>query len=186
MPLKTLVKVGSLTHLSDARYCAGMGVNMLGFKVIAGEPDYLTPTSFQEIRGWITGPAIVAEVYGLRDPSLIADIIREYKPDYFELGTAELDILDSLPLPYILSLHEGETMPDVSRSPAYVMVRRATEYTNSGVKLIVDTNTPEEATDALEFPNVHGLAMKGGKEISPGLKDYDALASVLELLEEEG
>ena len=29
MPLKTFVKVGNITNLSDARYCAGMGVDML-------------------------------------------------------------------------------------------------------------------------------------------------------------
>ncbi len=31
MALKTIVKVGNITNLSDARYCAVMGVDMLGF-----------------------------------------------------------------------------------------------------------------------------------------------------------
>jgi phosphoribosylanthranilate isomerase len=34
MPLKTFVKVGCITNLSDARYCAGMGVDMLGFRAV--------------------------------------------------------------------------------------------------------------------------------------------------------
>ena len=31
--LKTQVKVSSITNLSDARYCAGMGVDLLGFPI---------------------------------------------------------------------------------------------------------------------------------------------------------
>lgn len=33
MALKTFVKISGVNNLSDARYCAGMGVNQLGFNI---------------------------------------------------------------------------------------------------------------------------------------------------------
>lgn len=186
MPLKTLVKVGALTHLSDARYCAGMGVNMLGFKVIPGEPDYISPPKFQEIRGWITGPQIVAELYGLRDPAPVSQIMQDYKPDYVEIGLAEIAIIPALPLPYILCLKDNEALPELATKPVYVLVTDPARYRDIDIPLLAATDSPEKANDALTLPNVKGIAMHGGAEISPGLKDYESLASVLEVLEDEG
>ena len=41
MSLQTFVKVGEITNLSDARYCAGMGVDLLGFNVVENTPGYV-------------------------------------------------------------------------------------------------------------------------------------------------
>ena len=41
--LKTLIKVSNINNLSDARYCAGMGVEMLGFSM-----DELSIEKFKE------------------------------------------------------------------------------------------------------------------------------------------
>jgi phosphoribosylanthranilate isomerase len=43
MALKCFVKVGNVTNLSDARYCAGMGVDLLGFPVDAAQPGPVAP-----------------------------------------------------------------------------------------------------------------------------------------------
>ena len=58
MSLKTFVKVGNITNLTDARYCAGMGVNQLGFNV---EDPNFTVEKFKEITGWLEGIEYVAE-----------------------------------------------------------------------------------------------------------------------------
>src|SRR5688500_2450084 len=89
MPLKTIVKVSHISNLSDARYCAGMGVDMLGFRVIPGIDHYLAPELYQDIRGWISGPKIIAELYGVTHPAQVEDVITTYAPDYFELSYAE-------------------------------------------------------------------------------------------------
>jgi phosphoribosylanthranilate isomerase len=86
MPLKTLVKVGCITNLSDARYCAGMGVDLLGFRVIAGSEHHIDHTLFQQIRGWLSGPKIVAECYGISEKTNITEIISQFAPDYIELN----------------------------------------------------------------------------------------------------
>ena len=86
MALKTLVKVGNISNLSDARYCAGMGVDMLGFRVISGQEHYVSPELFKEIRGWFSGPSVVAEAYGIRSGEDLPFIIQNYLPDFIELS----------------------------------------------------------------------------------------------------
>ena len=48
MALKTFVKISGVNNLSDARYCAGMGVNQLGFNIEDKHPNYTDPQSFKE------------------------------------------------------------------------------------------------------------------------------------------
>src|SRR5688572_33445133 len=114
MPLKTFVKVGCITNLSDARYCAGMGVDMLGFRVVEGQEDYIKPSQFQEIRGWISGPSVVAEVYGLKSPDDLAPILESFKPDYLEMSLQELSLFSTLPLPFVLAAHEHDSFANLN------------------------------------------------------------------------
>src|SRR5262245_4914546 len=105
MPLKTIVKVGNITNLSDARYCSGMGVEMLGFQAIESRPNHITPKLFQEIRRWIPGPKVVAEVYGLPQAGDLEAVLSQYAPDYVELSLPEYQQYQSaLRLPAIVSL----------------------------------------------------------------------------------
>src|SRR5262245_49771827 len=121
MPLKAFVKVGSITNLSDARYCAGMSVDMLGFRALEGQENYIKPSFFQEIRGWITGPLVVAEVYGLTQPDQLTRILENYKPDYLEMGVKELSLFETLPLPLILAVGEDDANKTFSVEPAYLV-----------------------------------------------------------------
>ena len=42
---------------------------------------------------------------------------------------------------------------------------------------------PENASSLAEIPGLAGLALDGGDEIKPGLRDFDQLGSILENLE---
>jgi len=183
MPLKTLVKVGSLTNLSDARYCAGMDVQMLGFQAIPELPGHITPARFQEIRGWVSGPSIVAEVHGLKSSSQLDAIIEGYKPDYLELGLAELPYAAHVSLPLIVRLYPGESLDTVLRA-AYALIE-LNDNRAFPVPSIVRVSTPEDAQAAYDAQGVSGIALQGGEELSPGLKTYDSLAPILEMLEED-
>src|SRR5688572_15531110 len=104
MPLKTLVKVGNITNLSDARYCAGMGVDMLGFRVIEGQENFVAPKLFQEIRGWVAGPKVVAELYGYSENLDFNLILKNYAPDFAEFTYAEyLKFRTVISMPCIVS-----------------------------------------------------------------------------------
>ena len=49
MALSTIVKVGSIRNLSDARYCAGMMVDVLGFSINPNDKNYIKEEETQDI-----------------------------------------------------------------------------------------------------------------------------------------
>jgi phosphoribosylanthranilate isomerase len=181
MALKTLVKVGSVTNLSDARYCAGMGVDLLGFNVVPGHDKYVTPKQFQEIRGWITGPKIVAQIYGLNSVSALQTILEEYQPDFLELGQAELPFIGGNTLPIILSMDDDFSIGQLT--PAYVQVKFDSTVFIPNVPVLVFISSTTELDEVLKKDEIAGIALHGGQEIKPGLKTYDELGDILELLE---
>src|SRR5688572_188745 len=113
MPLKTLVRAGSITNLSDARYCAGMGVDWLGFNVIEGQDQYVSPKEFQDIRGWVSGPKIIAQIYNIPSTDALTAILDNYQPDFLELGMNDLKKFSALPLPFILAVPAAEALEEL-------------------------------------------------------------------------
>ncbi len=182
MPLKTFVKVGSITNLSDARYCAGMGVDLLGFRVIEGQDNHLAPKQFQEIRGWVTGPGVVAELYGIQDEAELDAILENYKPDYLEMGATEIAMFSSLPLPYILKLTGDDSIEDLAIEPAYLMGSSVQDAVSS-CPFLLHAEADFDVDKALANPNIKGIAMDGSSELRPGLKEYKMLADILEQLD---
>ncbi len=67
MALKTLVYLRDINNLSDARYAAGMGVELTGFRLDPQDESSLTPEMFREITGWIAGVKTVGE-FGQASP----------------------------------------------------------------------------------------------------------------------
>lgn len=182
MSLKTIVKVGGISNLSDARYCSGMGVDMLGFRVIEGQENYISPKQFQEIRGWVTGPQIVAEIHGLKNESDLTEIITQYRPDYLELGTHELKLLHANTLPIILSFKAGE---ETAVKPDFFLVSDPILASSLPAPTLVQLSSKDAVDQALGNENIKGIALSGSQEIKPGLKDYEMLAEILESLETE-
>lgn len=183
MALKTFVKVASITNLTDARYCAGMGVDMLGFQAVQGQPNYIKPLAFQEIRGWITGPVIVAEVYGIQNEAELADILENYKPDYVEMGLKELSCFSALSLPLILSVEKQAYPENLAIQPAYLITEDTFE---ASIPLLARVQSLEDLKKLITNKHVTGIVLKGGAELKPGLKDFEVMNDVLEFLEEEG
>jgi phosphoribosylanthranilate isomerase len=188
MPLKTVVKVGNISNLSDARYCAGMGVDMLGFSVVAGTSDYVLPKLFQEIRGWVSGPRFVAQIYGLQSHEALPEIIRNYAPDYFELDAqAFRQFAAHLSLPCIIAVTKDE-LASLQRSDniAYFLVDETalSSAENNGNALLLKVDSATGLPEKLAHHNVTGVALNGSPEIRPGFKDYSELSDILEMLDE--
>ena len=91
MALKTKVKVGNITNLSDARYCAGMGVDMLGFPVSG--TNGLSLEKFKEINGWVTGPELVLEI---DSPENAAELAQQFYGNHIEIEAALLPSLKDI------------------------------------------------------------------------------------------
>ena len=193
MPLKTLVKVGNISNLSDARYCAGMGVDMLGFKVIEGEPNHLPARLFQKIRGWISGPKVVAEIYNIANDELLTDIITNYAPEYFELSYSEYKRLGKkLTLPSIVHITKVEAtsidLDTESENIAYLLIDEeafgVVKECTFPYPILLKVTGNKTLEEKLKETSVTGVALNGSAEERPGFKDYSDLSEILEALEE--
>ena len=187
MPLKTLVKVGNITNLSDARYCAGMGVDFLGFCVVQGQPSHIAINTFQEIRGWVNGPKIVAEMYGCSETVNVGEIISNYVPDFIECSLPEFKLLQGkTSLPFLIYLdNEAPFTQSIAGIEYFIIPQRLAhlaEKLNRPVFIIPESKNDLERL--MSFSNVKGFVLKGSAEQRPGFKDYDMLAEVLEALDE--
>lgn len=200
--LRTPVKISNVTNLSDARYCAGMGVEWLGFSM-----DSLPVERFQEIRGWVAGVHIVGET-AETDAGRIAELVQVYQPDAVQVVAPEVvSGLVVLGLPVLLRVDVAQTgvFGLESHIRAALVSRSTIVLENSDEFARLDDDT-RRAVDALSFqydvllgfgltelnvlevldelPHLKGIALDaGGDELRPGFKDFGELMDLLERLE---
>jgi len=204
MALKTKVKINRITNLTDARYCSGMYVDILGFCLEEGSAQYVSPTQFQEITGWISGIDYAGEFSDL-DAYSIERLLADY-PSLTWIESEDLDTLMQLKplgknLIYRVKLEElAPLLPKIELLQEHEITLHITS-TNKSItidnepiinKLSSQLNlflgagiTPENASSLSELPGLYGFALDGGDEIKPGLRDFDQLAAILESLELE-
>ena len=204
--LKTIVKISDVTNLSDARYCAGMGVEMLGFSVDETSGSFVDLKKFQEIRSWIAGVQIVAETTST-DAEVIVEKITSYQPDAVQVSEASvLPWLKAETIkPIILRVEADqdvdtvvEIMENNLQYASYFLLESSSESALDGdwpeflgtiasrfPILIGFGITPENASSLSETTAITGVALRGSEEIRPGFKDFGELMDVLEALEDE-
>ena len=190
MSLKAKVKVGHITNLSEARYCAGMGVDMLGFPV--GEQG-LKPEQYKQMIEWVAGPEFVLEAHHFQSLDL-KTITDNYPGHYVEIGSHQLDWLQDKGLNFVLAIKPGEwvnlygnlmglenirfiELTDVSKADASTIRAIAAFF-----PVLVNAD-PIGVEDILELNA--GIALTGSDEEKPGVKDYSKVADVLEALESD-
>jgi phosphoribosylanthranilate isomerase len=192
MSLKTRVKVGRITNLSEARYCAGMGVDLLGFPV--GD-DGLKAEQYRQMIEWVAGPELVLEVHHSRmlDLQYITD---NYPGHYIEIGRSQLEWLSDTKLNFILAIEPGDWVNlhgDLVglENIKYIELINATQSDASTIgaigahfPVLLTITDPGILTDILKL-NSAGISLVGSDEEKPGIKDYGEVAEILEALEIE-
>ncbi len=199
MQSKPEVYVERITNLSDARYCAGMGVDMLGFVVNPDDVDYVSSENFQDMMGWIAGPRRVAQVGTAVSMDLKA-VVNNYQPDFLHVPVSMTGKWQLPDVPILLEMSFGEFQAFIS-SPPHLFVHNShliiTDFDygmeENSKPLFMDSKLPvllsitrniESFRKLLEQTGAAGLVLQGSRELSPGLKDYDHLSAVLEELED--
>ena len=84
MELKKFVKIRGVNNLSDARYCSGMMVDVIGFNLNSNHKDGVSIEALKAITQWIQGPQIAGE---FEDMEL--ELIQTYLP------LVDLDIIET-------------------------------------------------------------------------------------------
>ena len=200
--LRTIVKISNITNLSDARYCAGMGVEYLGFSM-----DALPHERFAEMRGWVAGVQIVGETSS-PDPAHVAQLIQTYLPDSLQVSEpAVIPALKMQGLPIILRIDFAKT--DIADLEALF-----TAYQTDVAYFLLDSSDPfahleadtlaiidrfafrfpillgfglrvSNVKDILDELPLGGIALQGGDELRPGFKDFGEMMDILEAIEED-
>jgi phosphoribosylanthranilate isomerase len=192
MPLKSVVKVSHVSNLSDARYCAGMGVEMLGFQAISGHEHYIPAEIFQDIRGWISGPAIIAELYGLSSRAQIETVLNTYAPDYFELTIAEYrKYREELTRPCLVTCTNPTDLQLIKEDDdiRYVITDGAvscSDLTGKKIPVLARIDSVESLNARLNEGCFRGFVLEAPSQVRPGITNYDQLGAILEALDDEG
>ncbi|HQQ83360.1 MAG TPA: hypothetical protein PK059_09205 [Cyclobacteriaceae bacterium] len=186
MNQRPLIYVHRITNLSDARYCAGMGVDMLGFVVDPSDPDYVTPKLYQDMIGWISGPKRVIEWRSASSPDW-DELLDVYKPDLIHLPLQGMATAPALPLMVEI---DASDLPLLKSNPniTHLVIRDGlnVQAISGATKLPALLSVPGNinSQELLQRTGAAGLALQGSNEVAPGLKDYDHLALILEALED--
>ncbi|WP_373522627.1 phosphoribosylanthranilate isomerase [Aquiflexum sp.] len=207
MALKTFVKISAVNNLSDARYCAGMQVNMIGFCLEESDKNFVSPDKFKEITGWLSGVDYVAE-WSHTHPERMLTLLKDYPEiKYIEVGE-EIHLKMLVNTSYGIILHQKvENINDIED-----LIKKSSAVYNYNVTLLLQSETLElngevlkkikelsskcqvllgfgieadSVFELVESTGIKGISIQGGDEIKPGLKDFDEMADILESLELE-
>lgn len=204
MTLKTFVKVSKVNNLSDARYCAGMGVDVIGFNLVPGTPHFVTPEQFSEITEWLSGVDFAGEFEGLsvaeilrlteehrlqyiqvQDPSLLPGLAEQQVPLILKINMEQA--IDFTALSAVLQEHKEKLAYVLFESPqeAYdpAVLEKILAFAPDYPVLLGYGITPANIFDVLNSHPIKGVALFGEEEIRVGYKDFEKLAEMLELLE---
>tara|TARA_A100000164_G_scaffold274330_1_gene246339 strand:+ start:46 stop:648 length:603 start_codon:yes stop_codon:yes gene_type:complete len=194
MTPKKFIKIRGVNNLSDARYCSGMMVNVIGFNLDANQKDGVNIDSFKAITKWIQGPKIAGEFDNMElelirkylslidldiietcNPSFLAPLIDTGKEVYLKIN------LDSLVNEKVLfnKIKEGQTANKIvvyspEKSKNEKLLINLLNYTKNE-QIINGFNLDLSQIDF--WPSIEIMATPEDK---PGYKDYGEVMDVLE------
>ncbi len=202
MSLKAFVLVDEITNLSDARYCAGMGVDVLGFHFNDEKDDQ----QFTEISEWVAGVDFSA-TFQTEDVLTIQEKLAQHTLSY--LIVHDVNILDQIQhfdKPIILRIDidgkeqlEGlnQLMEDHHELVSYFYISCidpnlvadciiVTNQLAADFPILVDFGFEASTVEQfIEESGVKGIVLQGSEEEQTGFKDYGYIMDVLEELEED-
>ena len=205
MALKTIVKVGNINNLSDARYCSGMMVDILGFNINENAPEKIELAKYQEITGWLAGVKYLIEYDG-SSVDYLEKCLEDYEASYFQLSNFDLaknshskkELVFKIDLNKTSDLASIENiLEELQAKASYFILEDSSESKtvneiseilklSEKYSILLGTGiNAENVNNILENNSITGITLKGGDEIKPGFKDYDELADILEAIEIE-
>ena len=205
MPLRTTVKASNITNLSDARYCAGMGVEMIGFSMDATSESYVSVQKLNEIRAWVAGVQIVGQTESA-DLAEVEALVAAYLPDVLQVSHADIVQRLDKKIPAIYKVEIDSLPPDdlddllrlVQGRVEYILLEsKKSEPLNQDWIDFLGLIAAEHpillgfginAANVLEMVDkipLKGIALAGSQELRPGYNDFGALMDILEMLEED-
>ena len=171
-----------VTNLTDARYFAAMGVDWIGFDMGTDSP--LSIEHVIAFSDWVEGPLFYLDVRG-RPEEQIAEMLGSFQAD--GLRTEE-----GVSLPHyagkIISVRQNS---DIVNDHADILIYSFEEWQQiiSNNEAIVAEDAWVAVDNANEYRSLNtsidrimGIVVSGGDEEKTGLKPYDDLDEIMELV----
>ena len=197
MALKTTVIINEVTNLSDARYCAGMGVDSIGFRIDESHDKYVDLANYKEITDWVAGIKFIGESSEIIDQNAISYNVDQLLLDNIDLLPQYIGkpALWSLPVNKIDS-YRATLTDHATKINGVILTSQEVEFTENHKTQMADLPpnldvfisfgiNSDNVLELIKKLPIKGLSLSGSDEIRPGYKDYDKLADILEKLEEE-
>jgi len=194
-----LLKVNGISSLTDARYCAGMGVQKLGLNFDQNGSGSMDPNQFSSVKAWIEGVSWIGTYFGT-DIDTFKNLVAQYQiVDWVllpELLMANADLTDQ-PLTINLKVNYLSDITFEYQSPVSgfeistnsCLFQDGLEKLNSVLGenkrlYLEDIPNPEFVLDTHhQFPEI-GFILVSGEEERPGWMDLSDLQDMLEQLED--
>lgn len=172
-----LIKFGSLTNLTDARYAAAVYAHWAGFCFVKGHPRYIEPVKAKEIIEWLSGPIMVAEIGGMMPEDFASAM------EILQIDTVQVNDKEAAKAWY----NEG-----------YQVIWEGPEAPLNGTLCVcspADSKSPDK--DIIDLSELslaevkkhwaanppYAIQVIGGDESIPGIRDFAEIDELLELFE---
>lgn len=193
-----VTKVSGITSLTDARYCAGMGVQYLGILFDESGKGNLERNAFVSISGWIEGPHWVGEYEG-NDYRQVLEMAENYGLTLWQINSFELaDQLLAKGLDVGLKMSAVDFLQGYStkneRQIAFVQLENMEgeldaetweKLTATNQTFLVRASSPKDLTFIQQTLSGAGVCLLSGMEERPGWMDLSGLQDILEMIESE-
>jgi len=184
--LKTKVKGSGIQHLTDARYFASRGATWLGFD--AGTP-YNGKENAQKvsaIKEWVDGVILIGE-FDVQPVEIITQWVQLSGVEGIQIpGHRALDILPFLPSELFIIIdfslkEDAELMKTLAPySNAFILRSSAQKYDYPILYNWEDS--PDNLLDFIQKFAPEGISLKGGIEEKVGIKSFDELDEIMDVL----
>ncbi|HNV97906.1 MAG TPA: hypothetical protein PKL06_00975 [Chitinophagales bacterium] len=182
--MQNTIKAGSITHLTDARFFAAYNVDYIGFCFDPQSASYIAPDRASAIRGWVTGPKIVAE-FAHQDADNLKNIVDYLQPDVIQIPATEWPVLKetilALNKPVIIAFGQEEIPVTQNGNIIYYLMPKLMPIP-AGIAPAECMFELQEPFDHFEIPPGTAIHIKGTPEDATGIKAYDAIADWLEAI----
>jgi len=188
------IKVSGISSLTDARYCAGMGVQYLSICFDESGNTIMDPNAFQAIRAWIEGVEWMGEFSG-KDPVLLQQIADTWHISSWIIKHPELQkevcLID---LTFIMSATESNCENRETENleiEIQTTEKKDTSLLKAGIgssqiRILKNPSSVEEIVQLHNlFPELV-FNLNSSEEDRPGWMDLSHLQDILEELEENG
>ncbi|PSJ76660.1 hypothetical protein C7N43_12475 [Sphingobacteriales bacterium UPWRP_1] len=211
MQLKVRVKVNSINNLSDARYFATFA-EWAGFNFNPADPNCLPLATARQLMGWLSGPRMVgefddapveminqtAEALNLDTIQTDVDLPVELLAPQISAVIRRVNIMPAtLPqqLTALLEKNAAHTawflLNFTAAGLGWNDLQQHSLFTPAYLKsLCADYNillqlpfTPQNILQVLAAIQPAGIALNSGQEIKTGIRSFDDVADMIELLE---